>query len=81
MFSLQFLLVYFYIVEAYPISFIRTKSDWYKIVHRFVFLVCNCMVIQRKSALYLQRNDVYWGLFSLSLRTYYAWSYDVLLGV
>ena len=48
MFSLQFLLVYFYIVEAYPISFIRTKSDWYKIVHRFVFLVCNCMVIQRK---------------------------------
>ena len=45
MFSLQFLLVYFYIVEAYPISFIRTKSDGYKIVHRFVFLVDNCMLI------------------------------------
>jgi len=37
--------VYFYVVEAYPISFIRTKSDGYKIVHRFVFLVDNCMLI------------------------------------
>jgi len=36
MFSLQFLLVHFYVVEAYLISSIYTKSDWYKIVHRFV---------------------------------------------